>query len=85
MSNRYNREAVDQAIASSNRAGRRIGGREAKKIHALLKGWRGSAEEKADRERQLVELAAKAPQLERDQDPIDGLALFDVARNPKLI
>jgi len=34
----YNPQAVDQAIASSNRAGRRIGGREAKLIHALLKG-----------------------------------------------
>lgn len=38
----YNEKAVDDAIASSNRAGRRIGGREAKAIHALLKGWRGS-------------------------------------------
>lgn len=34
----YNPEAVSQAIASSNRSGRRIGGREAKMIHALLKG-----------------------------------------------
>lgn len=35
---RYNPVAVDKAIASSNRAGRRIGGKEAKMIHALLKG-----------------------------------------------
>ncbi len=34
----YNPQAVNQAIASSNRAGQRIGGREAKLIHALLKG-----------------------------------------------
>lgn len=34
----YNPHAVNQAIASSNRSGRRIGGREAKMIHALLKG-----------------------------------------------
>ncbi len=34
----YDRQAVNNAIASSNRAGRRIGGREAKMIHALLKG-----------------------------------------------
>lgn len=34
----YNGEAVDNAIASSNRSGRRIGGKEAKLIHALLKG-----------------------------------------------
>ena len=38
MAGQYNKEAVDQAIASSNRAGRRIKGREAKLIHALLKG-----------------------------------------------
>ena len=34
----YNPEAVNQAIASSNRAGRRIGGKEAAAIHRLLKG-----------------------------------------------
>jgi hypothetical protein len=35
---RYGKEAVDKAIASSNRSGRRISGSEAKKIHALLRG-----------------------------------------------
>lgn len=30
--------AIDDAIAASNRAGRKIGGREAKLIHAVLKG-----------------------------------------------
>lgn len=34
----YSPDAVNAAIASSNRSGRRIGGREAKMIHALLKG-----------------------------------------------
>jgi hypothetical protein len=34
----YNKDAVDQAIASSNRAGRKVGGREAKRINALLRG-----------------------------------------------
>lgn len=34
----YSREAVNNAIASSNRAGRHIGGREARMIHSLLKG-----------------------------------------------
>jgi hypothetical protein len=34
----YNPIAVDKAIASSNRAGRKIGGREASAIHRLLKG-----------------------------------------------
>jgi hypothetical protein len=36
----YSKEAVDKAIAASNRAGRKISGKEAKKIHAILKGWR---------------------------------------------
>jgi hypothetical protein len=34
----YSRDAVNSAIASSNRSGRRIGGNEARMIHALLKG-----------------------------------------------
>jgi hypothetical protein len=34
----YCPEAVNAAIAASNRAGRKIGGREAKLIHALIKG-----------------------------------------------
>ena len=34
----YNAGAVDNAIASSNRSGRRIGGREASLIHRLLRG-----------------------------------------------
>lgn len=34
----YNPQAVNNAIASSNRHGRKIGGREARMIHALLKG-----------------------------------------------
>ena len=38
MPHTYHPEAVDQAIAASNRAGRRIGGREARMIHALLRG-----------------------------------------------
>ena len=34
----YNASAVNDAIASSNRAGRRISGKEGRMIHALLKG-----------------------------------------------
>lgn len=34
----YNAAAVNNAIASSNRSGRRIGGKEASAIHRLLKG-----------------------------------------------
>lgn len=35
---RYNAVAVNKAIESSNRSGRKISGKEAKQIHALLKG-----------------------------------------------
>jgi hypothetical protein len=34
----YNKDAVDNAISSSNRSGRKIGSKEGKMIHALLKG-----------------------------------------------
>lgn len=34
----YNPDAVNKAIASSNRSGRRIGSKEASAIHRLLKG-----------------------------------------------
>ena len=34
----YNRDAVNNAISSSNRSGRRIGGKEASAIHRLLRG-----------------------------------------------
>ena len=35
---RYNRDAVNASIASSNRSGRKIGGKEAAAIHRLLSG-----------------------------------------------
>jgi hypothetical protein len=35
---RYSETAVNKAISSSNRSGRKIGGKEAKAIHSLLKG-----------------------------------------------
>jgi hypothetical protein len=41
----YSKDAVDKAIASSNRSGKKIGGREAKMIHAVLKGWRNESQE----------------------------------------
>lgn len=34
----YNKKSVDDAIKSSNRYGKKISGKEAKLIHALLKG-----------------------------------------------
>ena len=41
---KYSKDAVDDAIASSNRSGRKIGGKEAAQIHALLKGRTGRAD-----------------------------------------
>ena len=38
MNPNYSETAVNKAIASSNRSGRKIGGKEAKAIHSLLKG-----------------------------------------------
>ena len=35
---RYNAAAVNDAIRSSNRSGRKISGKEARAIHAILKG-----------------------------------------------
>lgn len=46
---KYNAEAVDQAIASSRRAGRGISGREARAIHGLLKGWRKNPADNRER------------------------------------
>lgn len=43
-SHEYNKEAVNQAIESSNRSGKRIGGKEAKLIHSLLKGRHDSVD-----------------------------------------
>jgi len=34
----YNKESVDKAIQSSNQFGKKIGSKESKAIHALLKG-----------------------------------------------
>ncbi|HEY1427832.1 MAG TPA: hypothetical protein VGF50_14260 [Caulobacteraceae bacterium] len=45
---RYNRKAVQSAIDQSNRSGRKIGGKEARMIHALLKG-RASGGEVAEK------------------------------------
>lgn len=48
MTHQYNAAAVAAAIASSNRAGRKIGRREAKLIHALLKGRTATTAEQKD-------------------------------------
>lgn len=82
----YNPEAVNQAIAASNRAGRRIGGREARMIHALLKGREAPAPAITERERQILELGAKAP-LQSKGRPVEDaghLPLFIAADEPTL-
>jgi len=38
MNYNYNKKAVDKAIKSNNRATKKIGKKESKLIHALLKG-----------------------------------------------
>lgn len=45
MTHRYNAAAVNKAIASSNRAGRKVSRREGKLIHALLKGRTNTIEQ----------------------------------------
>lgn len=45
---RYSAEAANKAIAASNRAGRKIGTKEASAIHRLLKGRHGDAAKDAD-------------------------------------
>lgn len=77
---RYNRQAVDQAIASSNRHGRKIAGGEARLIHALLKG------RDVERDRQVVELGASAPLQSKGKPVKDAgeLPLFIAGNEPTL-
>ncbi len=57
----YSQSAVDKAIASSNRGGKNIGGREAKMIHALLRGRQVDPEPQGwnerDRKKPVIEMA----------------------------
>jgi len=39
--NQYNAKAVDDAIRHAERRGGKVGGKERRAIHGLLKGWRG--------------------------------------------
>lgn len=56
----YNATAVNKAIASSNRSGKRIGGKEASAIHRLLRGGHdGDAAVKAKDSNLLTESRAK--------------------------
>jgi hypothetical protein len=45
---KYDAVAVQKAIEASNRAGRRIGAKESRLIHALLKGRAKTTETKAN-------------------------------------
>jgi hypothetical protein len=53
----YNADAVNKSIESSNRAGRRIGKKESKLIHSLLKGHGGSKKPVKEEVEQLDELS----------------------------
>lgn len=44
----YNKDAVNKSIESSNRSGRKIGKKEAKAIHSLLKGRKGKGSDEGD-------------------------------------
>jgi hypothetical protein len=73
----YSEEAVSKAIASSNRSGRKIGGKEAKAIHKLLKGYQSggsSGDPIIDREtrRMEAERASERAENERMRDTIFG-------------
>lgn len=59
MKEGYNKDAVDNAIASSNRSGKKIGGREAKMIHALLKGRTPKKDEVKEEAEQIDEISKK--------------------------
>ena len=59
MKEGYNKDAVDKAIASSNRSGKKIGGREAKMIHALLKGRTPKKDEVKEEAEQIDEISKK--------------------------
>ena len=59
MKEGYNKDAVDKAIASSNRSGKKIGGREAKMIHALLKGRTSKKDEVKEEAEQIDEISKK--------------------------
>lgn len=60
---KYNPEGVNQAIAAQNRSGRgKIGGREAKMIHSLLKGNEGYASRnRSDAELRTFRLTVEKP------------------------
>jgi hypothetical protein len=58
----YNAKAVDDAIAASNRSGKRIGGKERKLIHALLQGRKPTpAKANPKRKRRKVTRVKKNP------------------------
>jgi len=65
---RYSRAAVDAAIASSNRSGRKIGGKEAAKIHALLKGPYETGDADTDGFRRAAALAGTESAIDTYRD-----------------
>lgn len=72
----YNETAVNKAIASSNRSGRKIGGKEAKLIHALLKGSSGRKPKWTEAEAQAHK--EKVRQMNKEEVELDEE--FDAAK-----
>lgn len=75
----YSKDAVDKAIASSNRAGRRIGGREGKMIHALLKGRTSSATQTAQQDKVFKDEGNRNSQIKKEEvENIDEAKKFKI-------
>jgi hypothetical protein len=75
----YSKDAVDKAIASSNRAGRRIGGREGKMIHALLKGRTSSATQTAQQDKVFKDEGNRNSQIKKEEvETIDEAKKFKI-------
>jgi hypothetical protein len=62
---KYNADSVNKAIASSSRRGKKIGGRESKMIHALLKGSEGYRARTTNEEADISEKAPTGAKYER--------------------
>lgn len=76
----YSKDAVDKAIASSNRAGRRIGGREGKMIHALLKGHT-TATQTAQQDKVFKDEGNRNSQIKKEEvETIDELSKGTLGR-----
>jgi len=77
MDEAYSKDAVDKAIASSNRSGKKIGGKEAKRIHALLKGRYSAAVQSPE----MAALSKKPMMGSSNDNRISEEAIFERTSN----